>query len=343
MTTISRLYDDYETASRAVDELERAGIPHSDISIVASNAEGWYDRNRTTSGVDPVHDRDHDGRDDRAEGAAAGAGIGATLGGVAGLLAGLGLLAIPGIGPVVAAGWLASTAAMAAAGGTAGGLIGALTQSGHDENEARTYAEGVQRGGTLVTVRVDDSRAATAEAIMQRYDDRTEAGTTGTAYREGTTGTQYREDWSGDRIVAVFENTERAATAREALIGDGIDNARMELIDRRSDLDNWSAMKRHALPDEDTHLFAEGLGRGHAILVIRAASGDHDRVMRVLSRFNPLDIEEHAQQWRSTGWSGVHPGKAAWDVNRQNVGMRGTATAAATATTAPTTSTTAAT
>src|SRR3954471_1164045 len=189
MITISRLYDDYNVAARVVDELERAGIPHSDISIVPSNAEGWYDRDRTTSRVD----RDHDGRDDRAEGAAAGAGIGATLGGIAGLLAGLGMLAIPGIGPVVAAGWLASTAAVAAAGGTAGGLIGALTQAGHDENEARTYAEGVQRGGTLVTARVDDSRAATAEAIMQRYyDDRTEASTTGTVYREGTTGTQYR-------------------------------------------------------------------------------------------------------------------------------------------------------
>ena len=196
---------------------------------------------------------------------------------------------------------------LAAAGGTAGGLIGALTQAGHDENEARTYAEGVQRGGTLVTVRVDDSRAATAEAIMQRYDDRMEASTTGTAYREGTTGTQYREDGSGDRIVAVFENTERAATAREALIGDGIDNARMELIDRRSDLDNWAAMKRHALPDEDTHLYAESLGRGHAILVIRAASGEHDRIMQVLSRFNPIDIEEHAQQWRTAGWSGISP------------------------------------
>jgi hypothetical protein len=168
MITISRLYDDYETASRAVDELERAGIPHSDISIVASNAEGWYDRNRTTSGVDPAHDRDHDGRDDRAEGAAAGAGIGATLGGVAGLLAGLGLLAIPGIGPVVAAGWLASTAAVAAAGGTAGGLIGALTQSGVDEREANAYAEGVRRGGTLVTARVPDTDRARYEAILDR-------------------------------------------------------------------------------------------------------------------------------------------------------------------------------
>jgi hypothetical protein len=164
MITISRLYDDYATASRVVEELERAGIPHSDVSIVASNAEGWYDRDRTTSGPD----RDRDGRDDRAEGAATGAGIGASLGGVAGLLAGLGLLAIPGIGPVVAAGWLASTAAMAAAGGTAGGLIGALTQSGTDENEAHAYAEGVRRGGTLVTARVPDADRARYEAILDR-------------------------------------------------------------------------------------------------------------------------------------------------------------------------------
>src|SRR6478752_7544558 len=329
MKTISRLYKDYDTGARVVDELERAGIPHNDISIVANNESGWFDRDDTTSRID----RDHDGRDDRAEGAAAGAGIGASLGGIAGLLAGLGLLAIPGIGPVVAAGWLASTAAMAAAGGTAGGLIGALTQAGYNENEARTYAEGVQHGGTLVTVRVDDSRAATAEAIMQRYDNRMEASTMGTSYREGG---------PGDRIVAVFENTERAAAVREALIGDGIDNARMELIDRRSDLDNWAAMKRHVLPDEDTHLFAESLGRGHAILVIRTASGDHDRIMQVLSRFNPIDIEEHAQQWRTAGWSGVHPGKAAWDVHRQNVASHSTATMTAAATTAPATSTTAA-
>ena len=118
--------------------------------------------------------------------------------------------------------------------------------------------------------------------------------------------------------------------------------ARMELIDRRSDLDNWAAMKRHALPDEDTHLYAEGLGRGHAILVIRAASGEHDRIMQVLSRFNPIDIEEHAQQWRTAGWAGVHPGKAAWDVHRQNVASHSTATMTAAATTAPATSTTAA-
>src|SRR5215204_2588140 len=139
MTTISRLYDDYSTAARTFNDLESAGIPKSDISIVANNAEGWYEHGREPGRID----RDGDGVDDRTEGAATGAGIGGTVGGVAGLLAGLGLMAIPGLGPVVAAGWLASTAALAAAAGTAGGLIGALTQSGVGERDAKAYAEGV--------------------------------------------------------------------------------------------------------------------------------------------------------------------------------------------------------
>src|SRR5437763_14395084 len=168
MITISRLYDNYDAAARAVSELERAGIPHSDISIIANNADGWYDRDRTTSRTTGKVDRDLDGVDDRAEGAAAGAGIGAAVGGVAGLLAGLGLLAIPGIGPVVAAGWLASTAALAAAGGVTGGIIGALTQAGVSEEEAHAYAEGVRRGGTLVTARVPDGERNRYEAILDR-------------------------------------------------------------------------------------------------------------------------------------------------------------------------------
>ena len=168
MITISRLYDNYDAASRAVTELERAGIPHSDISIVASNAEGWYDRDGAAVRRSGKVDRDRDGVDDRAEGAAAGAGIGAAAGGLAGLLAGLGLLAIPGLGPVVAAGWLASMAVGAAVGGTVGGVIGALTQSGVSEEDAHVYAEGVRRGGTLVTARVPDSDRLRYEAILDR-------------------------------------------------------------------------------------------------------------------------------------------------------------------------------
>jgi hypothetical protein len=168
MITISRLYDNYDAAARAVAELERAGIPHKDISIIANNTEGWYDRDRTTARTTGKVDRDHDGVDDRAEGAAAGAGIGAAVGGVAGLLAGLGLLAIPGIGPVVAAGWLASTALVAAAGGAVGGLVGALTQAGVSEEDAHVYAEGVRRGGTLVTAKVPETDRQRYEAILDR-------------------------------------------------------------------------------------------------------------------------------------------------------------------------------
>ena len=123
MKTISRLYRNYDQAAQAVRDLEAAGVPHKDISIVANNADNWYDEG---NGVTKRVDRDADGVDDRAEGAAAGAGIGAAAGGAAGLLAGLGLLAIPGVGPVVAAGWLVATAAGAAAGGATGGIIGAL-------------------------------------------------------------------------------------------------------------------------------------------------------------------------------------------------------------------------
>jgi hypothetical protein len=153
--TITGLFERYDHARRAVEELETAGVPHRDISIVGHNKDG------TASAA--------------TEDAGTGAGIGAAVGGVGGLLAGLGLLAIPGIGPVVAAGWLAATAAGAAGGAivgaAAGGLVGALTHAGVPERDAHVYAEGVRRGGTLVTAKVDEPLVPTARNILS--DDRT--------------------------------------------------------------------------------------------------------------------------------------------------------------------------
>jgi hypothetical protein len=155
--TISALFDTYAAASSAVSALEAAGIPHSDISIVANNSENWHKGDKAS---------------DAADDAGKGAGIGAAVGGLGGLLTGLGLMAIPGVGPVVAAGWLVSTAAGAVAGaalgGAAGGIIGGLTEAGVPERDAHVYAEGVRRGGTLVTARVDDARASAAQAILDR-------------------------------------------------------------------------------------------------------------------------------------------------------------------------------
>jgi hypothetical protein len=153
--TVTGLFDSYDNARSAVTQLESAGIRHDDISIVSNNGDGRYD-----------------GDTNAAEGAGTGAGLGAVAGGAGGLLAGLGMLAIPGVGPVVAAGWLAATAAGAVAGaavgGAAGGIIGALTESGVPENDAHVYAEGVRRGGTLVTARVDENRVVEAEGILKR-------------------------------------------------------------------------------------------------------------------------------------------------------------------------------
>jgi hypothetical protein len=163
--TISRLYDSYSEASEAVANLEAAGVKHSDISILASNADNWYSADRKPA---TFPDRDLDGKDDRAEAASTGAGVGATVGGAAGLLAGLGLMAIPGVGPVVAAGWLVATLTGAVAGGATGGLIGALTKAGVGKEDADVYAEGLRRGGAVVSARVEDADAPRLRAIMDR-------------------------------------------------------------------------------------------------------------------------------------------------------------------------------
>ena len=78
--TFMNLYDSYAQATEAVSNLEKAGVPHSDISIVSNNSDNWYseDTARRTTGGPATLDRDRDGVDDRAEGAGTGAGIGAT-------------------------------------------------------------------------------------------------------------------------------------------------------------------------------------------------------------------------------------------------------------------------
>ena len=177
--TISRLYDRYEAAARAVNDLIAVGVPEEDISIVASDVEGRAREERPAPTVVETGDA--------GTGAGTGAGVGGLLGGGAGLLAGLGMLAIPGLGPVVAAGWLAATAAGAvagvAAGAVTGGIVGALTNAGVDEEQAHVYAEGVRRGGALVTARVAEDRAAAATEVLDRYEP-VDTDARGQAYRE---------------------------------------------------------------------------------------------------------------------------------------------------------------
>ncbi len=163
--TVVGLFDTFTAAQNVAQELVNAGFQRNDISLLASDRSGEY--SRTVGGTESA----------AGEGAAAGAVGGGVLGGTLGLLVGVGALAIPGIGPVLAAGPLAAALGTAAAGtlvgagvgAATGGVLGALVGAGIPEADAGFYAEGVRRGGTLVIVKASDDMANRAYDIMQRY------------------------------------------------------------------------------------------------------------------------------------------------------------------------------
>ena len=148
---VAGLFESPDAATRTINDLRSMGIDPSSVSVIARDKE----RAREVA--------DETGAE-VATGAATGAGFGALLGGAAGWLIGIGALAIPGIGPVVAAGPIAAAlgtagataAAGAGVGVVAGGLLGALTGWGFSEAEAKAYQDGVERGDMLLAVELRD-------------------------------------------------------------------------------------------------------------------------------------------------------------------------------------------
>lgn len=183
--TICRLYESYPEAVEVVQALEVTGVPSEDISIISNNSDDWFGSDKSGTGPD-TEERSAEAKPAVAQAAAAtraaadsrsmrlesgllGAAIGAATGTAGTLLGSLALLAIPGVGPAVGAGWLLGLmAAGAAVGGATGGLLGALTAAGVSEADAQVYAEGVRRGGSLVTARVQPSDINRVEAAMER-------------------------------------------------------------------------------------------------------------------------------------------------------------------------------
>jgi uncharacterized protein (TIGR02271 family) len=155
--TIVGVFDGREEAQRVVQELVDSGYSRDDISLM------MRDTRRDTREARPTGEK----REDRA---AESAGIGALLGGAGGLLVGLGALAIPGIGPLVAAGPLAAALAGAGVGAGLGALVGALVGMGIPEEEAQHYSEAIRRGGVLVAVRSSDDMTERAVSIMERHN-----------------------------------------------------------------------------------------------------------------------------------------------------------------------------
>jgi hypothetical protein len=169
--TITRLYTSYDDAMRAALGLKEAGFTDRELSLVAHSDDVIYADEEPSAA---------------AEDAGTGASFGGVIGAAAGLMAGMGVLAIPGIGPVVAAGWLASTlavgAAGAVAGGAVGGIVGALSAAGTPEEDAHLCAESIRRGDSLVTVRVPDDRVLEATRVLSNYPS-VDAATRESEYR----------------------------------------------------------------------------------------------------------------------------------------------------------------
>lgn len=145
-------------AAAIVDRLKDAGFSNNDISALFPDKSGTRDFAHTKGTKAP-------------EGAATGAGTGAVLGGALGWLAGIGALAIPGVGPLVAAGPLAAALSGAAVGGAVGGIAGALVGMGIPEYEAKRYEGKVKEGGILISVHTEDAdEADLAQKIFQEED-----------------------------------------------------------------------------------------------------------------------------------------------------------------------------
>src|ERR1700726_1818906 len=143
-TSVFGIYTSRESVERAVDTFLKSGFATSDVSVLLPE----------NLGSKPIATH----KDTKApEGATAGGGAGAVIGGTLGLLAGIGALAIPGLGPFIAAGPIMAALAGIGVGGAVGGFAGALIGMGIPEYEAKRYEGRVRKGGILVSIHCDNS------------------------------------------------------------------------------------------------------------------------------------------------------------------------------------------
>ena len=180
-TAVFGIYKDRASTERGVDGLKAGGFSNSDISALFPENAGSKDFATEKHTKAP-------------EGATTGAGTGALLGGGLGWLAGIGALAIPGLGPFIAAGPIMAALAGAGVGGAVGGLTGALIGMGIPEYEAKRYEGRVKDGGILLSVHSNSSvDTKRAKAILEQTGAQ-DIASTGEATGEKTT--------SGDRKIA---------------------------------------------------------------------------------------------------------------------------------------------
>lgn len=164
--SVLAILDSQLRTETVVSELQQRGIPSSAISVLLPDKQG-------------TRDFAHEHNTKAPEGAVAGAGTGGVIGGTLGVLAGIGVLAIPGAGPFIAAGPLMAALSGVAAGATIGGIAGALIGLGIPEIEAKRYEGKVRGGNILVAIHVEDSdQQKIAEEVLKRESARDISTTT---------------------------------------------------------------------------------------------------------------------------------------------------------------------
>jgi tetrahydromethanopterin S-methyltransferase subunit C len=167
-TAVFGIYATVNEAERAVDTIIAAGFPSADISVLLADS---------ASSRDFAHEKNTKA----PEGTAAGVTTGGVIGGTLGVLAGIGALAIPGVGPLIAAGPIMAGLAGLGVGGVVGGVVGALVGMGIPEYEAKRYEGQVKNGGTLMSVHCNTSNEISRAKDLLKGTGATDIASTGEA------------------------------------------------------------------------------------------------------------------------------------------------------------------
>lgn len=304
-------------AEAAIHDLNQTGFPMRQISLVGRNT----DPDAQFAGLD-VSDRPTGNQAD--EGAKAGAATGGVLGGLGGLLVGLGAIAIPGVGPVIAGGALATALATAAAGGAigaaAGGLTGALVGLGIPDDQARHYNDRVSRGDYLVMVEGTEDEVRRAEAILRRrgiqdwdiFDlpsdvrDRTNYTTSTTPDRTNytTPTTSHRPSvgttfGSRKHAVGVFSNPRDAKQALSELRAAGFPmnqvsvvasntdpNQPLAGVNTRTRIDNYG---RLGIVEDRAIVYRDRVNQGNYLVMVDGTDDEIRHAEPILNRYGIQD------------------------------------------------------
>jgi hypothetical protein len=176
-TAVFGIYKSAESAESAVDSIIAAGFASSDISVLLPD---------TRSTKEFAHEKDTKA----PEGTTAGVTTGGVIGGTLGVLAGIGALAIPGVGPLIAAGPIMAGLAGLGVGGALGGIVGALVGMGIPEYEAKRYEGHVKGGGTLLSVHCDSSEQVSRAKDLLKSTGATDVASSGESASDNSSTTR---------------------------------------------------------------------------------------------------------------------------------------------------------